>query len=55
IFGKIRAFYGSSEFTNRANLHGHFLIWLKGGLNPSDLHKKLTESDSEYHKQFFDF
>ena len=32
LFGKLRAFYGSSELTNRANLHGHFLIWLKGGL-----------------------
>jgi hypothetical protein len=36
IFGKIRAYYGTAEFTNRGQLHGHFLIWLDGGLNPTE-------------------
>jgi len=29
------------------------LLWLLGGLNPADIHAKLT-NDSEYQKQFFD-
>ncbi|KAG8971978.1 hypothetical protein FRC05_010513 [Tulasnella sp. 425] len=28
ILGKVRAFFGTCEYTERANLHGHFLIWL---------------------------
>ena len=54
ILGKVRAFYGTSEFTERGSLHGHFLIWLLGGLNPSDLHARLS-NDTQYQKQFFDY
>ncbi len=54
ILGKIRAHYGTSEFTERGGLHGHFVIWLLGGLNPSDLHDKLR-NDSKYESQFFNF
>lgn len=53
IFGHIRAFYGSSEYTERGSLHGHYLIWLDGGCNPSDLHRKLL--DEEYQARFFAF
>ena len=54
IFGHLRAFYGSSEYTERGNLHGHFLLWLDGGLNPADVHRHLSV-DVEYQKQFFSF
>lgn len=53
IFGHLRAFYGSSEYTERGTLHGHFLIWLTGGLNPSDVHKHLL--DESYQERFFSF
>jgi hypothetical protein len=54
ILGFIRAFYGTSEFTEHGSLHGHFLIWLEGGLNPSVLHDRLRDS-TEYQHQFFAF
>jgi len=54
ILGKLQAFYGVNEFTGRGSIHGHFLLWLLGGLNPADLHTRLT-GDSEYQKQFFDY
>lgn len=54
ILGKLRAFYGTSEFTERGCLHGHFLIWLVGGVNPNELHKRL-EGNIEYQKQFFSY
>ena len=54
IFGKLRAYYGSAEFTNRGFLHGHFLLWLCGGLNPSDVHAKMR-TDPEWKQRFFDF
>jgi hypothetical protein len=52
ILGKIRAYYGVAEFTDRGQLHGHFLIWLDGGLNPSDVHNKMR-NDPVWKDQFF--
>lgn len=54
ILGKLRAFYGTSETTDRGSLHGHFLLWLVGGLNPDELHKKLKDVDG-FDQQFFSF
>lgn len=53
LFGRIRAFYGSSEYTERGSLHGHYLIWLEGACNPSDMHVKLR--DVEFQQHFFAF
>lgn len=53
IFGRIRAFYACSEYTERGLLHGHFLIWLEGGSNPADVHQKLCDPD--YQSRFFQF
>jgi hypothetical protein len=54
ILGFIRSFYGTSEFTECGSLHGHFLIWLEGGLNPSELHDCLCNSP-EYQQRFFTY
>jgi hypothetical protein len=54
ILGHIWAFYGTNEFTERGGLHGHFLLWLVGGLNPSQLHDRLR-GDDQYQKRFFAF
>ncbi|KAG1786292.1 uncharacterized protein HD556DRAFT_1449792 [Suillus plorans] len=51
ILGHLEAFYGTSEFTERGSLHGHFVIWLLGGLNPTELHSRLN--DPLYQAQFF--
>ena len=56
IFGKLRAYYGSAEFTDRGHLHGHFLLWLDGGLNPSDVHAKMrADTSGQWKQRFFDF
>ena len=54
ILGHLSAFYGTSEFTEHGNLHGHFLIWLVGGLNPADIHTKLKQ-DKIFEKHLFSF
>lgn len=54
IFGKVCAFYGITEFTEQGCLHGHFLIWLVGGMNPSELHKAL-DCDLHFQKRVFAF
>jgi len=33
-------------------LHGHFLLWLLGGLNPSDVHQKMRD-DPGFQERFF--
>ena len=54
ILGHLRAFYGTSEFTERGSLHGHFLIWLIGGSNPNEIHRRLKEEPG-FDKRFFEF
>jgi hypothetical protein len=39
VLGKLQAFYGTTEFTEHSCLHGHFLIFLAGAPNPSELHE----------------
>ena len=53
LFGRLQAFYGTSEYTERGSLHGHFLIWLQGGANPSEIHRRLL--DANFQKRFFAF
>ncbi|KAJ3554886.1 hypothetical protein NP233_g12332 [Leucocoprinus birnbaumii] len=54
IFGRVEAFAGTSEFTEWGCLHGHFLVWLARGLNPTDIYEWL-ESNPDYQTQFFKF
>ena len=54
ILGHVKAFYSTSEFTERGSLHGHFLIWLLGGLNPNEIHERLKK-DNDFEKRFFNF
>ncbi|KAJ3516563.1 hypothetical protein NMY22_g14178 [Coprinellus aureogranulatus] len=54
ILGHLRAFYGTTELTERGGIHGHILIWLRGGINPTELHTRMKASEA-YQKQFFQF
>jgi hypothetical protein len=45
IFGKVRAYYGMAKFTDHGQLHSHFLIWLDGGLNPTEVHEKMRTDE----------
>lgn len=51
IIGHLKAFYGTAEYTEWGNPHMHFLLWLIGGLNPSDIHLKLKQNPS-YQRQY---
>ncbi|KAF5333957.1 hypothetical protein D9758_017594 [Tetrapyrgos nigripes] len=54
IFGKLRAFYGTLELTERGEFHGHFEIWLVGGMNPSDIHTKMR-NNPDFERRFCNF
>ena len=42
------------RITERGYLHGRFLLWLLGGLNPDDIHEKL-HADMDFGTRFFEF
>ncbi|KAE8225183.1 hypothetical protein CF319_g2024 [Tilletia indica] len=54
ILGRIAAFFLVKEHTMRGQLHGHTLIWLDGGLNPSVL-RSLMRDDPEYRDRYLAF
>ncbi|KAJ3873076.1 hypothetical protein F5051DRAFT_338265, partial [Lentinula edodes] len=54
IFGHLRAFFGCAELTERGCFHGHYLLFLRGGLNPSEIHQKMHEVEG-YCSQFLAF
>ncbi|KAE8220322.1 hypothetical protein CF319_g6139 [Tilletia indica] len=54
ILGSLAAFYLVKEHTMRGQLHGHSLIWLKGGLNPSKLRERM-KGDGEFQQRYLDF
>ena len=54
ILGHLQAWTGTAELTEHANFHGHFSIWLLGGLNPSEINSKLAKHD-DFERHFFAF
>ncbi|KAE8222189.1 hypothetical protein CF319_g4571 [Tilletia indica] len=54
ILGKLQAYFLVKEHTMRGQLHGHILLWLDGGLNPSDL-RTLMKDDVEFRDRYMAF
>jgi len=54
ILGHLKTWSGTVELTERGSFHGHFLIWLLGGMNPSDIHLRL-QKDFEFELFLFLF
>ncbi|KAE8238053.1 hypothetical protein A4X13_0g8535, partial [Tilletia indica] len=54
LLGQLAAFYMVKEHTMRGQLHGHILIWLKGGLNPDRLREKLR-ADTAFQERYMRF
>jgi hypothetical protein len=54
ILGHLKAYYGTAEYTERGSLHGHFIIWLDGGVNPKILHERMKR-DNDFETHFFEF
>ncbi|KAK0556101.1 hypothetical protein OC844_005946, partial [Tilletia horrida] len=54
LFGPLAAFYVVKEHTMRGQLHGHALIWLKGGLNPRQLRERL-KAETTFRQRYLAF
>ncbi|KAE8193416.1 hypothetical protein CF335_g5594 [Tilletia laevis] len=54
LLGPLSAFFVVKEHTMRGQLHGHILIWLEGGLNPSDLRQRMRDQ-VEFRERYLAF
>ncbi|KAE8220603.1 hypothetical protein CF319_g5894 [Tilletia indica] len=54
ILGRLAAFYMVKEHTMRGQLHGHILLWLEGGLNPSKL-REFMSNDEAFQERYLNF
>ncbi|OSD03122.1 hypothetical protein PYCCODRAFT_1334379, partial [Trametes coccinea BRFM310] len=45
VLGLVKAYYGCVEAQGRGTLHCHMMIWVEGGLNPSDMKERLRGED----------
>ena len=56
LFGYTKAFYGCAEAQGRGTLHCHCLVWLEGGLNPSEIkHRLISRQGSEFEQRLIAF
>jgi hypothetical protein len=42
MFGATKGYYGTVEAQGRGSLHCHLLLWLEGGLNPSEIRDHIS-------------
>lgn len=54
VLGPLRSHCGVVELTERGNFHGHYLLWLLGASNPSEI-RKFLKSSEDYCNRFFNF
>ena len=45
--GVVKVYYGCVEAQGRGSLHCHMLVWVVGGMNPSDLKNIIIDRDNE--------
>jgi len=51
LYGETNAYYGTVEQQGRLTLHLHMLLWLKGGLRPEEIRKRLLDPGSDFRKK----
>ena len=51
LYGETNAYYGTVEQQGRLTLHLHMLLWLKGGLRPEEIRKRLLDPESDFRKK----
>ncbi|TFY51291.1 hypothetical protein EVG20_g11068, partial [Dentipellis fragilis] len=54
ILGVVRSYYGCVEAQGRGTLHCHMMIWVEGGLNPTELKAKCL-SDPDFRTRLLSF
>jgi hypothetical protein len=55
LYGDTSAYYGTVEQQGRLTLHLHMLLWIKGGLRPEEIRKRLLDSNSDFRKKMINW
>ncbi|KAI0731009.1 hypothetical protein C8Q76DRAFT_586624, partial [Earliella scabrosa] len=55
ILGMAKAYYGCVEAQGRGTLHCHMVVWVEGGLNPSELQDKIRTGGDEFRQRLIAF
>lgn len=55
VLGVTKAYYGCVEAQGRGTLHCHMVVWVEGGLNPSQLQERLQSDDPEFGQRLISF
>jgi hypothetical protein len=51
LYGHTNAYYGTVEQQGRLTLHLHMLLWIKGGLRPEEIRKRLLDPNSDFRRK----
>ena len=51
LYGDTDAYYGTVEQQGRLTLHLHILLWIKGGLSPQEMRRRLMGPDLQFQKK----
>jgi len=55
LYGDTNAYYGTVEQQGRLTLHLHMLLWIKGGLRPEEIRKRLLDPNSDFRKKMINW
>ena len=55
VYGDTSGYYGTVEQQGRLTLHLHMLLWIKGTMSPDDMHQRITDPSSDFHKSLVEY
>ncbi|TFK87003.1 hypothetical protein K466DRAFT_451660, partial [Polyporus arcularius HHB13444] len=55
VLGVTKAYYGCVEAQGRGTLHCHMVVWVEGGMNPSQLQARIQEGDPDFGRRLVSF
>ncbi|KAF8896008.1 hypothetical protein BD779DRAFT_1433850, partial [Infundibulicybe gibba] len=48
LYGDTSGYYGTVEQQGRLTLHLHMLLWIRGGLTPEEIRKRIVDPESDF-------
>jgi hypothetical protein len=55
LYGDTSAYYGVVEQQGRLSLHLHMLVWIRDGISPDEIQRKLLDPNSDFRKHLIQY
>ena len=55
LYDETNAYYGTVEQQGRLTLHLHMLLWIKGGLRPEEIRRRLLDPNSDFRNKMINW